>query len=132
MKRRLRLVFLSILAMLARPFVRFPRAAFAIGVVVIAAGLAVSHPVFDQFALGWIGFMTAKPYTEDYVPLLPWAGVVFCGIAVGHALVRNRFAALAPIAAPPRWLAWLGRHTLAVYMLHQPVLLGVLWVLLRR
>jgi len=123
---------IAVTLVLARPFVRFPRAAFAVGVVVIAAGLAVSHPVFSKFALGWIGFMTAKPYTEDYVPLFPWAGVVFCGIAVGHALVRNRFAALAPIAAPPRWLAWLGRHTLAVYMLHQPVLLGVLWVLLRR
>jgi uncharacterized membrane protein len=123
---------IAVTLVLARPLVRFPRTSLAIGLAVIAAGLVISHPLFDQFALGWIGFMTAKPYTEDYVPLFPWAGVVFCGIALGHALVRNRFAALAPIAAPPRWLAWLGRHTLAIYMLHQPVLLGVLWVLLRR
>jgi uncharacterized membrane protein len=123
---------IAVTLVLARPLVRYPHAALVVGLVVVAAGLAASHPIFDQFALGWIGFMTAKPYTEDYVPLFPWAGVVFCGIAVGHALVRNRFVVLAPIAAPPHWLAWLGRHTLAVYMLHQPVLLGMLWVLLRR
>jgi uncharacterized membrane protein len=123
---------IAVTLVLARPLVRYPRAALALGLVVIAVGLALSHPLFDQFAFGWIGFMTAKPYTEDYVPLFPWAGVVFCGIAVGHALVRNRFAVLAPIAAPPRWLAWLGRHTLAIYMLHQPMLLGVLWAVLHR
>ena len=123
---------IAVTLVLARPLVRYPRAALAVGAVIIATGLALSHPMFDQFALGWIGFMTAKPYTEDYVPLFPWAGVVFCGIAVGHALVRNRFALLAPVATPPRWLAWLGRHTLAIYMLHQPVLLGVLWVVLHR
>ena len=123
---------IAVTLVIARPLVHFPRTAFLIGCVVIAAGIAFSHPVFNQFALGWIGFLTVKPYAEDYVPLFPWAGVVLCGIAVGHELVRNRFAVLAPIAAPPPRLAWLGRHTLAVYMLHQPVLLGVLWVLLRR
>jgi uncharacterized membrane protein len=123
---------IAVTLVLARPLVRHPRVALAVGAVIIAAGLAVSHPMFDHFALGWIGFMTAKPYTEDYVPLFPWAGVIFCGIPVGHALIRNRFAVLAPIAAPPRWLAWLGRHTLAIYMLHQPMLLGVLWVVLHR
>jgi uncharacterized membrane protein len=123
---------IAVTLVLARPLVRYPRVALAVGAAIIAAGIAVSHPMFDRFAVGWIGFMTAKPYTEDYVPLFPWAGVVFCGIAVGHALIRNRFAVLAPIAAPPRWLAWLGRHTLAIYMLHQPMLLGVLWVVLHR
>jgi len=123
---------IAVTLVIARPLVHFPRTAFLIGCVVIAAGIAFSHPVFNQFALGWIGFLTVKPYAEDYVPLFPWAGVVLCGIAVGHELVRNRYAVLAPMAAPPRWVAWLGRHTLAVYMLHQPALLGVLWVLLRR
>lgn len=123
---------IAVTLVLARPLVRFPRIALVTGLVVIAAGLMFSNSVFDQFAFGWIGFMTSKPYTEDYVPLFPWAGAVFVGIAAGHALVRNRFAILSPLATPPRWLAWPGRHTLAVYMLHQPVLIGALWAILHR
>lgn len=123
---------IAVTLVLARPFTRFPRMALATGLVVIAAGIAFSDPAFNQFALGWIGFVTAKPYTEDYVPLFPWAGVLFCGIAAGHALVRNGFAVVAPLAASPHWLAWLGRHTLAIYMLHQPILMGALWLILRR
>ena len=123
---------IAVSLVLARPLVHFPRTALVIGLIVIVVGVTYSNSAFNQFALGWIGFMTSKPYTEDYVPLFPWAGVLFCGIALGHALVRSRFAILASLATPPRWLVWLGRHTLAIYMLHQPILLGALWLIVRR
>jgi uncharacterized membrane protein len=102
------------------------------GVAVIACGVTFAHPAFDNRLLGWIGFMTAKPSTEDYVPLFPWTGVLLVGIAAGHALVRTRFAALAPLAKVPPLLQWLGRHSLAVYLVHQPVMIGALWLATRR
>ena len=123
---------IAVSLVLARPLVRFPRSALAIGLLVIAVGVLYSNRVFNQFALGWIGFMTTKPYTEDYVPLFPWTGVLLCGIPLGHALVRNRFAMLSRLATPPRWFSWLGRHTLFVYMVHQPILLGALWLIVSR
>jgi uncharacterized membrane protein len=116
----------------ARPFARRPALAAGIGIVVIVAGATLSHPAFDTRSLGWLGFMTAKPYTEDYVPLFPWAGVMFVGIALGHALAQRNFAPLAALARLPSWVATLGRHTLLVYMIHQPILLGALWLVLRR
>ena len=119
---------IAVTLVVARPFVREPIVAVVIGVAIIVAGTAFSNGLFDRFSLGWIGFMTSKPYTEDYVPLFPWAGVLFCGIAAGHALMLNRFAVLTPLDSPPRWLTWAGRHTLAIYMLHQPVLIGALWL----
>ena len=64
-------------------------------------GFGWSHPAFDARPLSWIGFVTAKPATEDYVPLAPWAGFVLLGIALGHALARDAFRALAPLAAAP-------------------------------
>jgi uncharacterized membrane protein len=123
---------IAVASVLARPLVRQPLVALALGLALVVAGLTLAHPVFDQRPLSWIGFTTTKPVTEDYVPLAPWAGVVLLGIAVGHALVRTRFRALAPLSPSPRWLRWLGRHSLAVYMVHQPLLLGALRVLLGR
>jgi uncharacterized membrane protein len=123
---------IAIASVLAWPLARRPGIAFVIGSVVIAAGLGWSNPVFDAGPLSWLGFVTVKPATEDYVPLAPWAGFTFLGIALGHRLAQGAFSALAPIAAAPGWLQWLGRHSLAVYMVHQPILLGALWLALRR
>ncbi|MGH8802274.1 MAG: DUF1624 domain-containing protein [Casimicrobiaceae bacterium] len=116
---------------LARPFVMRPRAAALAGIAVIALGLAFHHPAFDNRMLGWLGFMTAKPPTEDYVPLFPWSGVLLLGIAAGHLLVRTRFAALAFLTHAPAMIGRLGRHSLLVYLAHQPILIGALWVFLR-
>ncbi|MEO8752356.1 MAG: heparan-alpha-glucosaminide N-acetyltransferase [Casimicrobiaceae bacterium] len=117
---------------LIRPLAARPRIALAAGIAAIVLGNFVAFAWFDSRAWGWLGFMTAKPVTEDYVPLFPWIGVMLIGIAGGHALVRNGFRAVAPFALAPRVLAWLGRHSLAVYMLHQPLLIGLLYAVVRR
>lgn len=122
---------IAVASVLVLPLVRRPRAAVALGAAVIALGFLLSHPVFDARPLSWIGFVTEKPATEDYVPLAPWGGFVPLGIGAGHVLARHAFRAVAPLASAPRWLRWLGRHSLAVYMVHQPILLGVLWVVVK-
>jgi uncharacterized membrane protein len=119
---------IAVASVLAWPLANRPRTALVVGVVVVVAGVFWSHPMFDARPLSWIGFVTEKPATEDYVPLAPWAGFVAMGIAAGHWLVRSGFRATAPLAAAPAWLRWLGRHSLFVYMVHQPILLGVLWL----
>jgi uncharacterized membrane protein len=112
---------------IAWPLASRPRTAGIAGLAVIAAGLLFSHPFFDNRVLGWIGFMTFKPPTEDYVPLFPWAGVVLVGVASGQAVVHASATWAAPLARLPGWIAMAGRHSLAVYLVHQPVLIGVLW-----
>ena len=120
---------MAVSLVLARPLVQWPVLALIIGIAVIVAGNQIAHPVFDHRALGWIGFMTAKPRTEDYVPLFPWAGVLLLGIAAGHALLRSEFRPIAMAAKLPRWVAWLGRRSLPIYMIHQPLLIGLLYLL---
>ena len=117
--------------LVARPLASRPAAAVALGVLVVAAGLLIAHPAFDHRSTSWIGFTTYKPATQDYVPVFPWLGVVLLGVGLGHALLRAQFRPLAALGRAPRPLLWMGRHSLAIYMVHQPILMGALWLALR-
>ena len=122
---------IAVASILAWPLTARPVAALLVGIAVIAIGTWVQLPFFDAPWLNWVGLMTHKPATEDYVPLFPWLGVVCIGIAVGAWLDARDYRPLLGIARhAPRWLNWLGRHSLLVYMVHQPLLIGLLRVLL--
>lgn len=98
-----------------------------LGLLAIALPHFAAHPVFDAPGLSWIGLVTKKPITEDYVPLLPWLGVMWWGMASGQWLLARRASVLQgrlPAVLHP--LAALGRWSLSFYMLHQPVLIGLL------
>jgi len=98
-----------------------------LGAVLIALPQFVAHPFFDSRWTNWLGLVTKKPVTEDFVPLLPWVGIMLWGLAAGQWLLAHRRALLAG-AVPPalRPLAVLGRWSLSFYMLHQPVLIGAI------
>lgn len=103
------------------------------GALAIALPAFAQHPFFDSRWTNGVGLVTRKPATEDYVPLLPWAGAMWWGLAAGQWTLAHRRrwvtgalpAALAPLAA-------LGRWSLSFYMLHQPVLIGLLAALAHR
>ena len=106
-------------------------ALLALGGAVVLLPLFVAHPFFDSRWTNWVGLVTRKPVTEDYVPLLPWWGVMLWGLAAGRWVLSARPAWLAGAAAgPQRWgvrpLTTLGRWSLSFYMVHQPVLIGLL------
>ena len=80
---------------------------------------------FNIKPLAWTGLITRKPITEDFVPVLPWLGVMLWGVAAGQALLAHRREVLTgPLAAPLQPLAVLGLWSLSFYMLHQPVFIG--------
>jgi len=122
---------IAVASVLARPLTRAPALALALGIAIIVAGVTLSHPLFDSRLTSWIGFTTVKPPTQDFVPLFPWLGVVMIGVWAGDGLAKRGFAPIAPLATAPQRLRFLGRHSLLVYMLHQPLLLGLLWLVAR-
>ncbi|HEX7891608.1 MAG TPA: heparan-alpha-glucosaminide N-acetyltransferase [Ramlibacter sp.] len=104
------------------------------GALAIAAPFAArAMPVFEIMntpILNWLGWISRKPVTEDYVPLLPWLGVMWWGMAAGQWLLREQpglVQGAIPRAAKP--LAWMGRWSLTWYMLHQPVMIGAVMLL---
>lgn len=97
-----------------------------LGALALSLPHLVRDPFFDTLATNWVGLVTKKPLTEDYVPVLPWLGVMLWGLAAGQWLLAHRRGWLAgPVAAPARPLALLGRWSLSFYMLHQPLLIGL-------
>jgi uncharacterized membrane protein len=106
-----------------------------LGLGAIVAGRTLADPWFNDIPMNMVGFAQVKPRTEDYVPLFPWLGAVFIGIGLATLWQRRNFA-LAPWAArlnaaPPRLLVLLGTWALTVYLVHQPVLMGLLWLVRR-
>jgi uncharacterized membrane protein len=105
----------------------------ALGAAALALGLLLADPAFNNAPLNAIGFVTQKPRSEDYVPLFPWIGVVLIGAGLGSLWARRGFALAASAArfneSPPRVLVFLGTWALTVYLVHQPILMGALFLL---
>lgn len=125
--------FIAVASVLGLVFTRWYWTNLLLGIALIAAGLLYHDAAFDSRLLSAIGFMTYKPLTEDYVPLLPWFGVVLIGMFLGRSVFARE-----PAATWVRWnsahplarlLAFGGRHSLLIYMLHQPVMLAVLYLI---
>jgi uncharacterized membrane protein len=128
---------------------RWPWTLALLGALLIAAGplgsgwLTQSHSPalaawLDSRWLYGIGWITHKPRTEDYVPLLPWWGVMLIGAALAQGMLRA-LSKQERLRTPPtpswltgrvpsllRWLPALGRWSLLYYLLHQPILIGAL------
>ena len=102
-----------------------------LGLIAIALPQFVQDPFFDSRATDWIGLVTRLPVTEDYVPLLPWLGVMWWGAAAGSWVLARRprwLAEALPGVAQP--LSALGRWSLSFYMVHQPLLIGLLMLVI--
>jgi uncharacterized membrane protein len=119
---------------LAYPLLRFTKVNLAIGVSLVLAGIAMRSFSVSFPWLLWLGLRPNSFYTLDYFPLLPWLGVVLIGIFVGKMLYHGRERRFAirdrSALAPTRVTAFLGRHSLLIYLGHQLVIVGLIVVAL--
>jgi uncharacterized membrane protein len=126
--------FIAVASILGLLFIRLFWINAVLGAAAIILGVYYSNPFFDRPLMQWFGLMTFRPETEDYVPLLPWFGIVLFGLFLGKLLLRQALSTALDWQGrrlPARLLALSGRHSLLIYMLHQPVLLGLLWLATR-
>ena len=89
-----------------------------------------------------LGLMTSTFVSLDYYPLFPWYGVFLGGIAMGKILYPKKklgfsqvshlqSQALARLQSVPSFksITYLGKHSLGIYLIHQPILLALLYFL---
>jgi len=123
---------IALASVLGLAFLRLPwLVIIASGVVAIALPYFIQGGVFDHEALWWLGFSTNVRPSSDYVPLFPLFGVVLFGIASAKLAERSGLTArMAALEWPDRMpvLGWIGKHSLAFYLLHQPVLISLVWL----
>ena len=82
--------------------------------------------LYANYLTAYFGFYPWWFYSTDYFALLPWLFLFWCGYFLHRVLGREHMEPLCRSVCPP--LGWLGRHSLLLYMLHQPVIYGVLLV----
>lgn len=103
-------------------------AAAAVFVLSAARGRFLPPGTVDFDWLLPFGITSGSYASVDYFPLLPWLAVFLAGTALGKT-VYARKQSLIRMRLPATFVNWAGRHSLLIYIVHQPVLLGVLYVL---
>ncbi|MFH0834735.1 MAG: heparan-alpha-glucosaminide N-acetyltransferase [Candidatus Micrarchaeota archaeon] len=112
---------------LAIPFLKVSRnVCLLAGTGIIAAGVLLSSITFGFPWLLWLGFIPAGFSSVDYEPLLPWFGVFLAGLWFARVTFAARGTQPRPMPAFASPVCFLGRHSLAVYLLHQPLLVAAL------
>lgn len=127
----LHLIGISII--LAYPFLKLRYWNLLIGVLCIFLGAYLKGFSFDFYWLSWLGFRPAQFYSVDYFPLLPWFGLVLFGIFFGNIFYADysrkfqlvEFSSLSGV----KLLCFLGKHSLLIYLLHQPLMIAVFYLL---
>jgi len=126
---------IGISIILAYPFLQLRIPNLFIGIVFILSGIVLGTMVFEFNWLVWLGFPPSDFSTIDYFPLLPWFGVVLIGIFIGKTLYPNynRKFELPDLSVYKliNFLCFLGKHSLVIYFLHQPIFVGIIYFLLK-
>ena len=106
-------------------FLGFKEFNLVLGGIFILFGFYIKNFIVSYPWLVFLGLRFENFFTLDYFPLLPWFGVVLLGIYFGKLLYpkgKRRFN----INLENKYLSFLGRHSLIIYLLHQPILILVI------
>ncbi len=89
---------------------------------ILLSDILYSSPVFF-----WLGFPSNTFYSADYYPLVPWMFLFLTGMFLSSSL-KNRWPKFL-FKSRIHFLSSIGRHTLIIYILHQPLIYAVLYII---
>jgi len=109
---------------LAIPFLRLGRWNILPAALILIIWLFL-YPVSGPDYLIPLGIHPPGFYSLDYEPIIPWFAVMLLGIATGSILYTKNIARR-EMKKPVQALAFIGRHTLIIYLIHQPIIILLL------
>ncbi|MDB5648756.1 MAG: hypothetical protein JWL62_276, partial [Hyphomicrobiales bacterium] len=93
----------------------------------------VSAPLLDHPAFWWLGLGTEVPRSNDWRPFVPWFGVMLVGVLLGRQIIARglpaRLSNWQPSGIGGCGLVFGGKHSLLVYLVHQPIFIAVIFVI---
>lgn len=122
---------IGVSVMLAPLYLPYTQANLVAGIALIVAGAALRTVTGPQYLL-WLGIHPAAFSSLDYTPLVPWLGVVLLGVFTGKVLYpggKSKFNIPDLPFTGRRVMCFLGRHSLIIYLVHQPAILFVIYLL---
>jgi uncharacterized membrane protein len=122
---------IALFSLMALPFVFVPLwVPLVLGIVWIGLPFFFSSEFFNVWYWSWIGFWTVPPLTQDLVPIFPGFGFTLLGVGLMRWVLGSglapRLAAIKGKSWPGRVLRFVGRWSLIIYLVHQPILIGIL------
>jgi uncharacterized membrane protein len=114
--------FVTIASLLLLPFTRLPTLALIVGTTIVIL-FNIDYINMHWFFHHTASFLHLPHHTEDLVPFTPWLGIVLIGLFLGakrffiFPLQKNNFTTK---------ISFLGKHSLAIYLLHQPFFFGLI------
>jgi uncharacterized membrane protein len=126
---------IALASVLALPFLFLPTAVIALtAIIVFALPFILGHDVFTQDWLAFLGF-GPWPVTADFVPVFPWFGCVLAGMALARIALpkaqESGWGRWRARSAAARLLVLGGRNSLFVYLVHQPLFIGALFLFMQ-
>ena len=117
-------------------FVRLYWLNLILGLAILVIGYNYSNAIFDNFGTRWIGMLPRATGSADFTPIFPFFGLVLLGMFVarflGNAIYAQgpnaRMLKLGLVARITSGLAGMGRYSLIIYMIHQPIIWGLLYI----
>jgi len=132
---------IALASVLGLIFLRLPWAMVAItAIFVLLAQDYLRTDLLDAPIWWWTGLSQIIPRSSDYVPIFPWFGWVLSGIAAAKFFInRNWLSGLADLkieensllGSAAKVLQLLGRNSLIFYMLHQPIMVALIYAYLQ-
>lgn len=117
------------LALLHKVKIRLNRYCYILIAILFAVTAMITHQV--RVKTGWLypfGFIRNDFYSVDYWPLFPWIFLFYLGCGLGEYFNKHQNLKVFQLHFP-KMLTFLGKNSLLIYLTHQPVLYGAIWII---